>query len=191
MRFLAAIGVLAICVAIAGAVYFFGGFYNVAASEGGNPLIEWAVVSVREASLDRHFHAPPPPAWFSDPKTVAAGAHEFVEEGCVRCHGGPGVKPDKFAQGMEPKPPDLKEVGEDDEPAHIFWVIKTGIRMTGMPAFGGHAGDDEIWRAVAFIKHIKDVSPEDFKTWSAAGERGEAAKPEGATPAPGGAAPAK
>lgn len=181
MRFLAFIGALAIAIVIAGCVYFFGGFYDVSAAARGNPVVEWAVATTREASMAKHAHAPSPPSWFGDPKTFRAGAHEFVEEGCVRCHGAPGVKPDKFAQGMEPNPPELKEVGEHEEPAHIFWAVKNGIRMTGMPAFGGHASDDEIWRAVAFIKHMKDVTPAQFKQWSAAGER-ETAEPATGTP---------
>jgi hypothetical protein len=172
LRFLAGLGVLAIVLVVAAAVYFFTGFYNVSALAGGNPALEWAVRNVREASVDTHAAAPAVPQWFSDPKTVAAGAHEFVEEGCVRCHGAPGRKPDKFARGMNPDPPSLAEAGRDDEPGQIFWTIKNGIRMTGMPAFGGRTKDDEIWRAVAFIKHFDEVTPEQFKAWSG-GEHGE------------------
>lgn len=168
MRFLAIIGLLAICAAVTGACYFLAGFYNVAASHGGNPVIDWAVAEVSEASIEKHVRAPPTPVWFGEPKTTEAGARQFVEEGCVKCHGGPGAKPDKFALGMEPRPADLNEVGSNDEPAHIFWAVKNGIRMTGMPAFGNHLDDKEIWRTVAFIKQMKDVSPAQFKRWSAA-----------------------
>ncbi|MGJ4964160.1 c-type cytochrome [Bradyrhizobium sp. HKCCYLRH3061] len=177
MRTLAAIGVLAICLATAGAIYFFGGFYDVAAAGGGNSVVAWAVANVREASLNQHVEAPATPAWFDDSKTVAAGAHEFAEEGCARCHGAPGRKPDKFAQGMEPRPPDLGDVTADDSPGYIYWVVKNGIRMTGMPAFRSHADDDEIWRAVAFVKHMKQVDANQFKQWSVDGESraGEAA----------------
>jgi len=177
MRFLAVIGVLAIAAAIAGIVYFFGGYYDVAASNGGNAVVEWAVAHVREASLDRHATAPPVPAWFSDPQTVRAGAHEFTEEGCVRCHGAPGVKRDKFAQGMDPKPPDLAKANADDPPGYVFWIVKHGIRMTAMPAFGGLASDQEVWRAVAFVKHLKSVTPAQFKDWSKGGAGGEAGEP--------------
>jgi len=168
---LAAIGVLAIAAAIAGAVYFFAGFYDVAAAGGGNPAVEWVVRNVREASVDRHMQAPPQPQWFSKPETVQAGAHEFVEEGCVRCHGAPGVKPDKFAAGMDPMPPDLGEATKDDEPKHIFWIVEHGIRMTGMPAFGAHTPKDDIWKLVAFLKQMHTVQPEQFKEWAAEGEQ--------------------
>lgn len=176
MRFLAFIGALAICVVLAGAVYFFGGFYAVAASDGGNAAVEWAVERVREASVRQHAQAPTRPDWFDDAKTVQAGAHEFAEEGCADCHGAPGRKPEKFAQGMDPKPPDLGHVVQHLSTAELFWVIKNGIRMTGMPAFGGHADDKEIWRAVAFIKRLGSVTPSQYEDWSGGGgETGEKA----------------
>jgi len=176
MRFLTAIGVLAICVAIAGAVYFYGGFFNVAASADGNPVVEWSLRSVREASIDKHFTAPSPPAWFSTPQAVQEGAHEVAQEGCVDCHGAPGHKPDRFAQGLNPNPPDLGDATKDDPPAKVFWTIKNGIRMTGMPAFGSHMTDDEIWRAVAFVQHEESVTPAQYDQWSKAGDKGEAGK---------------
>ena len=185
MRFLAAIGVVAICVAVAGAIYFFGGFYNVAAVGGGNAAVEWAVRSVREVSVDNHADAPPQPDWFGQPEAVQAGAKMFVKGGCIDCHGGPGVKPEKFAEGMDPNPPDLGDVGEEDAPGTIFWVVKNGIRMTGMPGFGIHAKDEEIWRLVSFVKAMKDVSPEQMKQWTPAGNEGEAAEGGGEQPSGG------
>src|SRR6516225_8039518 len=51
---LAVIGVLAILGAIAAAVFFFGGFYNVAASEEDPAIVNWALVHIRRASITRH-----------------------------------------------------------------------------------------------------------------------------------------
>jgi mono/diheme cytochrome c family protein len=53
-------------------------------------------------------------------------------------------------------------------PAHLFWVIKNGIKMTGMPAFGADMDDKEAWSVVAFVRKIPTVSEADFKAWSAA-----------------------
>ena len=69
---------------------------------------------------------------------------------------------------MNPDPPDLKDVVDESEPAELFWVIKNGIKMTGMPSFGvAGASDDEIWKIVAFVKKWPSVTPEDFKAWTA------------------------
>jgi len=53
------------------------------------------------------------------------------------------------------------------EPSQLFWVVKNGIRMTGMPSFGKiGVADSELWSIVAFLKQLPHVSPEDFKAWS-------------------------
>ncbi|HEX3349878.1 MAG TPA: cytochrome c [Acetobacteraceae bacterium] len=166
MRLLAAIGALAISVAIVGIVYFFGGFYSVAATEEIAP-VAWALVHVRQASVDRHATEPPPVS-LDDVTVVQAGAHAYATRGCTTCHGGPGVQWAKFTEGMQPYPPDLKEIVKDREPRQLFWVVKNGIKMTAMPSFGSiGVPDREIWSIVAFVKRLPTVSEGDFKTWSA------------------------
>jgi mono/diheme cytochrome c family protein len=169
VRFLAVIGALAIIVAIGAAVFFLGGFYNIAASEQDNGLVAWALQHVREASIERHATAAAPGS-LEDPGLIRAGAHAFLERGCVNCHGGPGVTWAKFSEGLNPGPPDLKDVVGGEAPAELFWVIKNGIRMTGMPSFGATGvSDQEIWSVVAFLKKLPTVSDSDFKTWSMSG----------------------
>jgi mono/diheme cytochrome c family protein len=167
--FLTLIGALAIIVAIAAAAFFFGGFYNVAASEEDPQIVTWAFPKVREASIDRHSEGLQPPQGMSldDPAVIQAGAKAFSQRGCINCHGAPGVEWAKFSEGLHPDPPELKEVAED-EPRMIFWVIKNGINMTGMPSFAKAGADDkEIWSIVAFVRKIGSVKPEEFKAWTA------------------------
>jgi Cytochrome C oxidase, cbb3-type, subunit III len=86
----------------------------------------------------------------------------------VHCHGGPGVEWSKFSEGLNPGPPDLKDVVDDLQPQELFWAIKNGIKMTGMPSFGKiEVPDEEIWSIVAFVKKLKMVSEEDYKAWTA------------------------
>jgi mono/diheme cytochrome c family protein len=166
MRFLAVIGALAIVVAIGAALNLLGGFYNVAATEEIAP-VAWVLVHVRQASVDRHATQGPPMS-LGDPALVRAGAHAFARRGCTNCHGAPGVKWAKFTEGMQPYPPDLKDIVNDREPRQLFWVIKNGIKMTAMPSFGAiGVPDQEIWSIVAFLKKLPTVSEEDFKMWSA------------------------
>ena len=169
MRFLAFIGALGIIVAIAAAVFFFGGFYSIAATEADPGPVAWALVHVRTASIAHHA-IDTPPASLNDPATIRAGAHAFAERGCVNCHGGPGAQWQKFSEGLNPDPPDLKDVVADLQPRELFWVVKNGIKMTGMPSFGSiGVPDPEIWSIVAFLKKLPSVSDTDFKAWSAAG----------------------
>ena len=168
MRFLAFIGALGLIVAIVAVAFFFGGFFNIAASEQDPAPVAWVLIHVREASIDHHATDTPPKS-LDDPATIRAGARAFADRGCVLCHGGPGAQWAKFSEGLNPGPPDLKELAGELEPAEVFWVVKHGIRMTGMPSFGA-AGvpDAEIWSIAAFVKKLPTVSEADFKAWSTA-----------------------
>jgi mono/diheme cytochrome c family protein len=167
MRILAGIGVLAIIVAAGAAMFFFGGFFNIAASEEDPAIVSWALIKVRMASIDRHARDNSP-VNLDDPEIVHAGARAFASRGCANCHGAPGVNWQKFSEGLQPDPPDLKDVVKERRPTQLFWVVKHGIKMTGMPSFGAIGAEDkEVWSIVAFIKALPTVSEADFKTWTA------------------------
>lgn len=167
MRLLAFIGVVAIVIAIGAAVFFFGGFYNVAAVAEEPEFVKWALVRVRMASVNRHATERAPTS-LEVPTLIQAGARAFAERGCINCHGGPGVEWAKFSEGLRPDPPDLKDVVNDRQPQQLFWVIKNGINMTGMPSFGKIGTEDkDIWSIVAFLKKLPSVSEADFKAWAA------------------------
>jgi mono/diheme cytochrome c family protein len=164
---LAIIGLLAIIVAIVAAGFFFGGFYNVAASEDDPQIVTWALPKVREASIDRQSAGLKPPVSLDDPATIQAGARAFAKRGCINCHGGPGVEWAKFSEGLHPDPPDLKEIANERDPKQLFWVIKNGINMTGMPSFGPlEVPDEEIWSIVAFVKKLPTVTDANYRAWA-------------------------
>jgi mono/diheme cytochrome c family protein len=167
MRTLAFIGLLAILAAIAAAVFFFGGYYSVAATEEDPKMVDWTLARVRQASIANHATDSAPVA-LDDPAVVQAGARAYSERGCVTCHGAPGVNWAKFSEGMRPYPPNLKELAEQREPQQLFWVIKHGIKLTGMPGFGLiEVPDRELWTIAAFVKKLPVVSEDDFKKWTA------------------------
>jgi mono/diheme cytochrome c family protein len=167
MRILAAIGALGTIVAVGAAAVFFGGFYSVAGTAQDPAIVHWALVQVRMASINRHADDQPP-ANLNDLANVQVGAREFAAKGCANCHGAPGVNWAKFSEGLHPDPPDLKELVNDRTPAQLFWVIKNGINMTGMPSFAlAGAKDEELWSIVAFLKKLSTVSEGDYKSWTA------------------------
>jgi mono/diheme cytochrome c family protein len=167
VKFLALIGFLAIVGAIAAAVFFFGGFYSVAGTADEPAIVKWILVHVRTASIAKHAKDKPPMS-LDDPTVVKAGAKAFAERGCANCHGAPGVSWAKFSEGLKPDPPDLKDLANERDPEQLFWVIKNGINMTGMPSFGMiEVPDRDIWSIVAFIKKLPSVSEADYKSWTA------------------------
>ncbi len=153
-KFLALIGLLAVLGSIGAAAFFFGGFFSVAANNSDPNIVNLALVHVRKASIARHA-IDQPPGSLDDPAMVKEGARAYFHRGCVDCHGGPGVEPADFAAGLNPQP-NLKRVITALSPQEVFWVIKNGIKMTGMPGFG----------SAAFLKHLPNVSDEDFKAWT-------------------------
>lgn len=63
----------------------------------------------------------------------------------------------------------MKKVVDQRSPAQLFWIVKHGINMTGMPSFAlAGAKDEEIWQIVAFLKKLPGVSEADYKDWTAA-----------------------
>ena len=167
---LAFIGFLAIIAAIGAAVFFWGGFYSVAATSANPGFVDTALVQVRTASVQRHATEQPPAGTsLTDAAVIQDGARSFATRGCVLCHGAPGVTWAKFSEGLNPGPPDLKDVAPTLTPGQLFWVIKNGIQMTGMPSFGMiEMPDKEIWSIAAFVKQLPNVTEDQFKQWTAA-----------------------
>ena len=178
MRLLALIGALGVIGAIAATVFFFRGYYSISAIPADPSIVAWALGNVRDASINRHA-TDQPPISLDDQAVIQAGAVAFDRRGCAFCHGGPGVDWAKFSEGLRPDPPDLKDIAKDTSAPQIFWVVKNGINMTGMPSFSRVGADDkEIWSIVAFVKKLPSVSEADFKAWTTS-----------PTPAPAAAAP--
>jgi hypothetical protein len=165
MRILAAIGELAIIVGIVAGGYFLGGFYNVAASIDDSTPVVWLLTRVRSASIARRAEGHPPFS-IDDAAAIRDGARHYAQYGCTHCHGAPGAEWSKFSEGLNPGPPDLKDIAKERDVSSIFWVVKNGIRMTGMPSFG-KAGvpDNELWQITAFVKKLPSVTEAEYKGW--------------------------
>jgi mono/diheme cytochrome c family protein len=167
MRILASIATIGIIVAAAVAGFFLGGYYNVAGTAPDLGIVHWALIQVRTASIDRHA-VDQPPAGLDDAAKIQEGARSFAAIGCVNCHGAPGVKWARFSEGLHPDPPDLKELANDRTVAQLFWVIKNGINMTGMPSFVlAGAKDEELWSIAAFVKQLPGISEAEYRGWTA------------------------
>ena len=166
MRILTFIGALAILGAVGAAIFFLGGYFNVAGTAENPGFVDWTLAYVRGASIERHA-TDQPPSTLNDLATAQAGARAYVAAGCVNCHGGPGVNWAKFSEGLRPYPADLKEIAKQNDAPQIFWAVKNGVKFTGMPGFGSTGvSDQDIWTIVAFIKKLPSVSDDEYKAWT-------------------------
>ena len=86
----------------------------------------------------------------------------------------PGVDASEAAAGLNPPAPDLTLPRVQARPdGEIFWIVSNGIKMTGMPAFSPTHKPDEIWKVVAFLRHLPEISEEEKKILKAGTEEAE------------------
>ena len=95
-----------------------------------------------------------------DEQLVLKGAGQYAAM-CVNCHLAPGKADSEIRPGLYPKPPNLSEQRVDPQTA--FWVIKHGLKMTGMPAWGLGHDDATLWSIVAFVTKLPGLSAEHYK----------------------------
>jgi len=81
---------------------------------------------------------------------------------CADCHLAPGVGKSDIRDGLYPTPPNLTE-RIPASAAEMFWVIKHGIKMSGMPAWGRTHDDSSIWGLVAFLQKLPDLTPAQYQ----------------------------
>lgn len=103
--------------------------------------------------------------------TLADGARIY-EMHCALCHGGAAARISPMRAKFSPPVPQLVNHVPGDPDANFYWVVKHGIRMTGMPSWDGILTDNQVWTVVAFIKHSDKLPPEAEAAWKeAAGVR--------------------
>ena len=93
-------------------------------------------------------------------KEVLADAKVHWADHCALCHGNDGSGQSEFGQRMYPPSPDMrKERTQGLTDGELFYIIENGIRLTGMPSWGGsEAGEQDSWKLVHFIRHLPALS---------------------------------
>lgn len=134
-------------------------------------LIEWS----REQSIARSIQDIKPPSDWSAPERLRRGAGNYAAM-CANCHLSPGVENTEIRQGLYPVPPNLALKSEHAIPsdritARQFWIIKHGIKASGMPAWSKGGMDDQaIWDLTAFLNVLPVLSSEQYRQHVAASD---------------------
>ncbi len=172
MKFLAGgLGFLVIlsCTAF---IFMYAGWYDVAATSPHWKVTAWFLGEVRDRSIARQSEGIQVPA-AKDPKWFRTGFTEYHAM-CRLCHGAPGYPQTEIAQGLNPKPPNLaSKAVQGRKESEIYWVVKKGIKMTGMPSFGPTHGEEELWAIVGFVKRMSDLQPKQYEAMASEAERGK------------------
>lgn len=148
-------------VAVAAAGLVYSGAYNVAATSKHWSATQWILEKTVHRSVDAQAAGITAPRLGAE-EQLLAGATNF-DAMCSGCHAPPGAKPSVAAQGMYPAPPELTHAAQEKSPSEIFWVIKHGIKASGMPAWGTSHSDDAMWAMTAFVTQLPDMSAADYQ----------------------------
>ena len=150
-------------------VFVYTGIFNVAADAPHSALTYTIMETIRSRSIAaRAKDVQPPP--LDDETLIATGARHYAAM-CSGCHLAPDKKYEsEIRAGLYPKPPDLTKPIHVS-PAEAFWVIKHGIKMSGMPAWGMTHDDSSIWGLVAFLRKMPDLTPAQYRALAKAEEK--------------------
>jgi mono/diheme cytochrome c family protein len=88
---------------------------------------------------------------------LVRGGKLYVQ-GCQGCHGELG-KPLGEDHSNYPRVPQFPYVGTEYTEPQIYWVVKHGIRMTAMSAYGRFYSEDQLWSIAAFLHRIRNLPP--------------------------------
>jgi mono/diheme cytochrome c family protein len=142
----------------AGAVVYSGAF-NVAADSPHWSATSRVIALMRDRSIAVRADGQTVPN-LADRDLIAMGAEHYSEM-CTGCHLAPGITNSELRHGLYPVPPDLG-AGTSLRPAEAFWVIKHGIKMSAMPAWGGTHDDETIWAIVAFLRQLPMLDAKEY-----------------------------
>ena len=158
---LAFVGLAGIAIGAVAGIFIYTGFYNIGADAPHTKPVYWIIENLRDRSIAVRAKDIAVPATLADPKSVAVGAGLYAEM-CSGCHLAPGMEKTEISQGLYPQAPELR-LGVGHTAAEEFWMIKHGVKMTAMPAWGRTHSDELIWDMVAFVRKLPSLSAEQYQ----------------------------
>lgn len=163
MKYVLTIAMVLAVLIVGALLYVWLGIYNVAATEPHWSITSSLIDTLKDRSIEVHSTDIQSPN-LDNPK-LKEQAFPHYHEMCRLCHGAPGYSPEEFATGLYPSPPSMTKGDFQQElaVAEIYWIVKHGIKMTGMPAFGPTHTDDILWGLVALTKDMPKMSPEQYQ----------------------------
>lgn len=151
---------LGVIVVLGGWFFAYAGIFDIAADEPHSAPVYAYMELVRTRSIAVRARDLDVPA-LDSPSLIETGAQHY-EAMCSGCHLAPGRSDTEIRMGLYPKPPNLTQ-HRHGSPAETFWIIKHGIKMSGMPAWGATHDDEAIWGIVAFVEKLPEMSAQEYQ----------------------------
>ena len=152
--------IAALLVVLGAGAVIYAGIYDVAATSPHWRMTSWLLETARIRSITAQAAGISAPPGLDDQAKVIIGVEHYAAH-CSVCHGAPGVPKGAMARGLYPPPPNLAKTALLYTPAELFWILRHGIKMTGMPSWSDHS-DDELWATVGFLEKLPSMSEQDY-----------------------------
>ena len=122
--------------------------------------------TVRHLAIPYSARAMPNPL-ASTPDVLQEGREHFADH-CALCHANDGSGRTEMGQNFYPKVPDMRGEGTQKlSDGEIFYIIRNGVRLSGMPAWAGEHDDADNWELVHFIRHLPKITPAELEEMKA------------------------
>jgi len=145
---------------LAGSAFIYSGLFDPAADAPHSRPVYWVMENLRHRGIERRVRDIQV-ANLSDEALISTGAGNYAAM-CAGCHLEPGVTDSEMHRGLYPQPPALATMRRPTKPDHAFWIVKHGIKASGMPAWGKSMDDKAIWGIVAFLQNLPNLTAEDY-----------------------------
>ena len=162
MKALKAVSIALAVLVAAGLLFMLSGLFDVAADDPHWRVTERFIEAARDRSIALAARSVDPSPALDDPCSIALGARDY-DEMCTGCHLAPGANETELRTGLYPNPPNLALHPLDRKPAETFWIVKHGLKFTGMPAWGLTHDDRRLWSIVAFLQKLPAMSPSAYR----------------------------
>lgn len=159
-RWLFRITVFLLIAGFGGFLFVASGIMPIKASSGHWAITAWFLDFAMRRSVITHSLGMNTPQ-FDDLALVVKGATHY-EFGCRPCHGGPHLPQPVIAGKMTPHPPHLPPEIPKWQSEELFYIVKHGVKFTGMPAWPAQQRDDEVWAVVAFLLKLPNLSADEY-----------------------------
>lgn len=165
------LGVAVSVATVAAVTFLYSGIYPMGADDHHHDLTHWALETLRERSIARASAGIEVPVDLDNPERLLSGGADYNDM-CAGCHLKPGKSQSDFSLGLYPAPPNLALTTIEHGDATVlaqrrFWVIKHGVKASGMPAWGMGHDDERIWSMVAFLQRLPELSSQQYQILTA------------------------
>lgn len=145
------------------------GWVDFAADTPHHPAVFRTIEWIRETTIQRQARGILLPVDIISAERARRGAGNY-EAMCVNCHLAPGAAPSELSLALYPAPPNLAQapsnsvLDANQAATRRFWIIKHGVKASGMPAWSKAGVDDEaIWDLVSFLQGLPGLSAEQYR----------------------------